>query len=352
MRAFALAALLACALVAGCSDAPADEEPVAASEALSTLHLACMGGEGSIPALESSYLGSCWGHIGHHTYLLPGPRVLQAVNGTLFAVEVDATNVAGEPELAVEASLDGAAWTLVGTIAYPLGQDPSDRYQINFSFETSATPLRLLRIRMPPSQYEGLAGYLDGSDLTATVSPPEAGMALPPLPVRTAGTCGDGVMESFFPSHPCWFGGYDNVDRLAGGDPQLIHVSWDVTDPGWFDSPSFLHTYILGEGAGGALEATARVQMWRLVHYGICSGTDPSNADVLPEVVIQASADGATWTEVARASGPYDQDIALAGDVPDGSRLLRFGTAPGASFDQGGCHHSLAFVVESGYRIT
>ncbi len=349
MRGVWVVGLLALAMLSGCTDTegPATVAAAAAPETWE-LRMPCMG-DGGVPELESSFLGSCWGHIGHHTFFVDPPVALESLRGDIFAVEVTGTDVAGEPELPVDVSLDGLAWSRVGTIPYPLGQETEDRYAINVSLDGSGAPFRFLRLSMPPSQYEGLAGYLDGSNLTATVSA-WAGPA-PPLAERRESTCSDGILESFFVEHPCWFGGYDPLDRLQGGEPTGIHVSWEVVDPSWYDSPSFLHTYFLGNGTGGVVEATARIQMWRLTHYGTCSGRDPLAAPIQPDAVLQASPDGAAWTEVARAAGTYDDPIALSGTVPDGSRFLRFGAETSASFDSGGCHHPVAFVVESGYRI-
>ncbi|HJQ93459.1 MAG TPA: hypothetical protein VJ874_04140 [Candidatus Thermoplasmatota archaeon] len=332
----------------GCLD-PAGG-PAAELDATSTqLRLHCLGDQG-IPTLESSYFGSCWAHIGHHTYFV-GPAVtLVGLAGTVSAVEITGTSLAEDPQLAVETSLDGQAWTQVGVIPYPLGEDASDRYEIPVNLTTEPTAFQFLRVRMPRSVHEGLAGYLDHSDLTASVQPGGASGA---VVVSRTGDCSDGaVMEDFFPEHPCWFGGIDVVDRTQGGAPQHSQVGASQTEESWYDSPSFLHTYLLAGGPGGALEATVRPQLWRLAHYaGRCSALDPLHASPSVVVLAQASSDGVAWAEVARGSTQTDEPVRLQGTVQDGAMFLRFGADRGPAWDFGGCHHPTAFLVDSSFSL-
>lgn len=316
-----------------------------------TIDLHCRNADKGVIAMESSYLGSCWGHVGHHTYFLGQPHVLHHVAGRVFAVEIAYTTLAddAEPVLPVQVSLDGSNWTTVAGFDYPLGQDPEDRYEIFTSATVEDVPFRFLRVHMPRSAHEGLAGYLDASNFTLAASP--AANAPPEPAPQTSADCRDGLLDSFFPEHPCWFGGYDNLDRQQGGDPDTLHASWDIYDESWFDAPSFLHTYYLS-GVGGRLQADVTVQMWRLFHYGLCSGLDPLNTPVAPTVVAEASPDGQQWSLIAQEPGSYLDPVHLEGDVPDDTRFVRFGAGRGASYSAGGCHHPVAFVVDSRLTIT
>ncbi len=311
--------------------------------------LHCRNASLGVVAMESSYLGSCWGHVGHHTYFLGDAYTLQHVAGRVFAVEIAYTTLADEPVLPVQVSLDGANWTTVAGFDYPLGEDPEDRYEIFTSAAVADVSFRFLRVHMPRSAHEGLAGYLDASNFTLQATPAPGA---PPEPAaRLSADCHEGLLDSFFADHPCWFGGYDPVDRQQGGDPETLHASWDIYDESWFDSPSFLHTYYLA-GVGGRLHADVTVQMWRMFHYGLCSGLDPLRTPVVPTVVAEASGDGQTWTRIAEVPGSYLDPVELEGDVPDDTRFLRFGAGRGASYSQGGCHHPVAFVVDSQLSIS
>ena len=346
-----LVAVLLPLVLSGCADGSDSQVAAADAVAPTTLRLQCLGLDGGIPALETSFLDSCWGHIGHHTYFVEEPVALVALTGQVFPVEVAYTTLAGHPALPVELSLDGRQWTTVGTIPYPLGEDASDRYEVQVDLPNVAmVPFRFLRVSMPLSAHDGLAGYLDGSNLTAYVLPLADA---PPLEPTAGGTCSDGdVMEDFFAEHPCWFGGMDAVDRALGGSPRLGQVAISQTEESWYDSPSFLHTYVVGGGPGGPFQASVTAQLWRVGHYaGRCSALDPLNASTSTVILAQASPDGALWAEVARSNGGNDEPILLEGTLPDGSMFLRFGGERGASWDFGGCHHPQSFLVESSFTI-
>ncbi len=338
-----LVVCLVMVMLAGCVS-----DPATTLSAPQSLDLHCGDPAKGFVAMESSALGSCWGHVGHHTYFLGDAYVLHHVAGRVFAVEIAYTSLAEEPALPVQVSLDGSNWTTVARFDYPLGSDPEDRYEIFTNASVADVPFRFLRVHMPRSMHEGLAGYLDASNFTLQATP-VAGVR--EAPGRLAATCADGLLDSFFDDHPCWFGGYDPIDRQQAGDPELVHASWDLYDESWFDSPSFFHTYYL-PGAVGHLQANVTVQMWRMFHYGLCSALDPTRTPVDPTIWADISGDGQIWTRVAQVQGSYTDASQLEGAIPGGTRFVRFGSGPSASYEAGGCHHPVAFLVDSSLSIS
>lgn len=294
-----------------------------------------------------SALGSCWGHIGHHHYFLGDPVDLHALSGSLFAVEVAPAQEA-DLDIAVQTSGDGTDWRTVLTVPYPLGDDLDDRYDIDIpETRVAAEAIRFLRVRMPFSELEGLAGYLDASRFNLTVTPAAGG---PSAPAKTGGDCAASQhLEAFFDAHPCWFGGHDNLDRVSPiGDPTHLHSAYEVVDDSWWDSPSFFHTYPFLGGASGAFTAKVTAEIWRLTHFVFTCGT-PAALDSLQgfDVFASASADGANWTEVARATTRTDEAVQFAGDLPAATRFVRFAAEAGGNYEAGGCHHLVAYLTDS-----
>ncbi len=332
-------------LVAGCASPQTPSTAMDAAEQPFEVRLHCMGEGGALMAMEATWFDSCWGHVGHHTYLLPDPVVVHAVAGHVFAVEVTGTAVAGASVVTLQSSLDGLDWTELGHVPYV--SDDDDRNDLVFDIATSPTTVRFVRIAMPPSIHDGLAGYLDHTNLTLTATRPTVPVA--PLQAPATHQCGSSVLEDFFPEHPCWFGGRDAVDEAAGGEPSGVHSSIVGSQSSYYDSPSFLHTYVVA-GAVGAFEATLRVQLWRAQQTPLCTVTYQEAPPVTPSVRAEASPDGVQWTTVAEAPGSYSDEVRLEGTIPPGMALLRFGTGAAAG-DQVGCHHPAAFLLESGFVL-
>jgi hypothetical protein len=335
-------------LLTGCTtplSAPAADAPAAPTVRV----LACGGGPDATAALETSALGSCWGHIGHHHYFLDAPVDVHAVEGELFAVEV-APAQERDLIIAVETSGDGHAWRPLLAIMYPLGEGSGDRHDIHVD-ETpvDARDVRFLRVRMPFSELEGLAGYLDGSRFHLTVTPATGRAAAADVALDCTRAA---HLEAFFAAHPCWFGGHDNLDRMSPvGDPTRLHAAYEVVDDSWWDAPSFFHTYPLLGGAAGPFTAQATAQIWRLTHFVITCGTAQAIDSLQAfDVIAQASADGAAWSEVARAPTQTGEPVALGGELPDGTRFVRLAAQAGGNYDAGGCHHPVAYLTDS--RLT
>jgi len=342
----AVLALPTLLVLAGClAPGPGPATTPAPGPSAAPALLDCGGADNGTAALEMSYLGSCWGHIGHHIYLVDPPRAVARVNGSLFAVEAEVAGIEGEPLIRFEASLDGRAWAPLGTAPYPYAGSglTEERHAIDFDFLADLVPARFVRVSMPPSTQEGLAGYIDHTRLFVHGRPVEAAEPAP----RPTSDCLDGVLESFFPEHPCWFGGYDRVDEALGGGPAAAHLG---TYPigSYYDSPSFFHTHYLGAGVEGPFAAEARVQHWRTPNqFALCSAYG-GEAPLRPVILAQASPDGRNWTEVARAEGDYDASVTLRGEAPEGTRLVRFAAAPSpGDQEHAPCHHPVAFLVES-----
>ncbi|MHB1262362.1 MAG: hypothetical protein ACYC2H_11685 [Thermoplasmatota archaeon] len=342
---FRLALMAILLVLAGCASPSTAPDALADAERPFQVRLHCMGEDGGLMAMEASWFGSCWGHVGHHTYLLPEPVVVHAMAGTFFAVEVTGTTVAGPAVVTVQASLDGLSWTLLGEVPY--ASDVDDRNEIAFDVPTPATTARFVRVAMPPSTHDGLAGYLDHTNLTLTATAPLT--PVPPLQAPTTQACATAVLEAFFIEHPCWFGGRDRVDEAFGGEPAGVHTDPVGTEGSYYDSPSFLHTYVVA-GTQGAFDATVRVQLWRAQQTPLCTVTYQAAPPITPDVRAEASPDGVQWSTVAEAPGSYTDEVRLEGTIPPGMALLRFGTGPAAG-DQVGCHHPAAFLLESGFVL-
>lgn len=316
-----------------------------------TWDLHCGGKANATAAMETSFLGSCWGHVGHHTYYRPDPVTIHGIAGTVFAVEVEPAETDDAPMIHIQASLDGSEWTDIAQFEYPLGLRLlilSGRHEIAFNETTEPTPARFVRIHMPRSDLDGLAGYLDASRANVTVSPAEAA----PLPERASSTCERHVMEAFFPEHPCWFGGQDNIDRHAPvDDPTGLHAAYEMVDDSWWDAPSFIHTHVLGN-VSGPFSAEVSAEIWRLTHHVFTCGTQRAVEGAGGfDILAQASPDGVTWTEVGRVHAQTGQAATLSGALPEASRFLRFGTEPAGNYDAGGCHHPVAFMTSSDVRL-
>jgi hypothetical protein len=328
-----MAAIILAVVLGGCT-----QNPDAPPEAME-LRLECSGANNATAALEYSYLGSCWGHIGHHTYWLERVIEVHALNVSMFVVEAEVAGMT-DGDIGIEASMDGRSWDFLAGIRYPYTGTgyTEERHPVAAHVATAPTPARFLRIHMPRSSQDGLAGYLDATNIVVRGMPSEA----PPLAPPTRSDCADGVMESYFAAHPCWFGGRDEVDA---GEPSHPHLGHYPTGS-YYDAPSFFHTHV---ATGDAFVAEVRVQHWRSANQlALCTVMDEQrDLPLQPRVVVQASPDGRNWTDAASGQAEYDQALALTGSLPPGTNLVRFAAAMGPGGSHPPCHHPVAFVVES-----
>ncbi|MHB8634483.1 MAG: hypothetical protein ACYDBQ_11065 [Thermoplasmatota archaeon] len=327
-------------LVAGCMTTPTG---LGAPPSVA-LHVALHCGGPNETSFEFGALGSCWGHFGHATYLLDPPLTVTRIEGTITAVEAEAAGIRGAPALSIEASLDGRRWTPIASLLYPQSGTGATEERHTWAFDAPVgnASVRLLRIRMPLSTQEGLAGYLDHTDLAIT-----GGKATlePPAP-RATSDCAQGLLESFFPTHPCWFGGDDPIDNVTGS-PDAVHLGMKPKGS-YYDAPSFLHTHALWN-ASGAFRANVIADSWRTTNqFALCSAEGNGAFPVQPHVFAQASANGTTWRTVATAQGNWGAPIVLRGVLPAATAFVRFQVerAPGDATDPA-CHHPAGFLVAS-----
>jgi hypothetical protein len=244
-------------------------------------------GNGGIAAMENSYVGGCWGHLGHHTYDLDGLHRVGAVSGSVFSVEEQFSPPTEGFVVLVEGSADGLAWTQLHAMPYVA---TSERQSIAFSFDGAGFEARFVRIRQPRSAAQGLSGYLDASRFDAELSPVDA----TPATAAHELSCERDVMERFFDAHPCWFGG---IDR--------------------YDAPSVFHTYPLGADRPLARVAGEVTFLpWRLDDYS--SGSSRTQIAGF----VQVSADGVRWTDAGRIEGSYGTPIAF--DLDTAGTTARF----------------------------
>lgn len=220
------------------------------------LSLNCNNQNADVQSMEHEYLEKgCWGHLGMHTYFLGRDTVydLQAGEGRVFSVEQQLSPPLEDPRLQtdppqlftplpIETSLDGIEWTRVSEVDYKfIGLESggtSSRQEIFFEFEADGQPFQYLRVRQPLSAAQGLSGYLDASRLAINVT--ESDESPPALSQASTRTCEKDIMEAVWDAHPCWFGG---INR--------------------WDTPSFIHTYPLGDATLDRVEGTATFAYWR-----------------------------------------------------------------------------------------
>ncbi|HVL47482.1 MAG TPA: hypothetical protein VM889_02900 [Candidatus Thermoplasmatota archaeon] len=274
----------------------------------------CGNVPGAVSMMEfSASGGACFNHMGHNTYFFgDATYALRKAWGRAFAVEQQFTPPAGEdglPDpfttpLLVETSADGVAWSLAGTGRYvfvstsPPGAP--DRQYVEFEFEGDGRAFRFLRVRAPQSAAQGLSGFLDASgfDLYADVvatSPPALATGI------LERACETHVMERFFTTHPCWFGG---INR--------------------YDSASFYHTYWAGDGAKlDRVRGKAILAPWRSDDFW---GASLQPADARVKAFVQTSLDGRDWDTVATVEGTFGAaipiDVLLSGKEARMVRLI------------------------------
>lgn len=305
-------------------------------EADTILRLRC-GNDATTPywAMEfSSSKGSCWIHGGHHTYFFGDTRfALRALVGYVFTVEQQLspptehnTDTLGTTPLHVQVSEDGITWVEVAHGEYRFA-GLEQRQRVDIAASVAAEPFRFLRIHEPLSAAQGLSGYLDHSefDVEADV------LGAVPIPAVASGSralsCATDILEDFFVTHPCTFGG---VDR--------------------WDAPSFYHTYPTGDGASlDRVQGSFTLAPWRLDDWS--DGDARANATNV-HAYLQTSVDGVSWTNVAQIDAEYGVpaafDIALGGEP---ARFVRLFPAYHARFDAMGDlaanHHPKGFFLDS-----
>ncbi|HLE96204.1 MAG TPA: PKD domain-containing protein [Candidatus Thermoplasmatota archaeon] len=256
--------------------------------------------------------GTCYMHGGHHTYDLGGPVTLRAGKAYVRTVEqhfappsdVRTATVPPYFPLVLETSLDGNSWTEIAAGRYVAGTafvaSGNDRQTLQFTFGAAPDAFRFLRIREPVSTTQGLAGYLDYSEGSLEVD--EADVPDPgDVPGRSRNlTCEADLMEDFFATHPCWFGG---IDR--------------------WDSASFFHSYYLeDEPTVERLHGSFAVAPWRSDDWFDAGDTAQTFGT---QVFVETSVDGRVWTAVAVVPAAFGEathfDVTL--DAPATVRLVR-----------------------------
>lgn len=285
-----------------------------------TLELDCSNPSADVGSMEHTYLEQgCWGHVGIHHYFVggDGAYTLHGGAGRLFSVEQQlsppvefAAPRTSPPQVVssmpVEVSLDGITWTRVADAGYRFAGLESGgtatRQEILFTFTAAGEPFRFIRVRQPLSAAQGLSGYLDASRMTLEVG--DAGLVPAPVVTRqenAARNCSEHIMEAVWAAHPCWFGG---INR--------------------WDTPSFFHTYPLGDARLDRVEATVVFAYFRPEDPGTCCGQTRSGILDGP-VLLQSSLDGEAWQTIATVEVGYGTPHTFAVDGLDGreSRFLR-----------------------------
>lgn len=293
-----------------------------------------------VRAMEFSYSDpTCFNHSGHHHFFLGQDTTykLRHISGLVFSVEEEFSvpteglmpvvsagplNVGLHTPVTIETSLDGVTWQGAGTGSYryldveetlawfncsTCSLESLYRQNVLFGIEGQGQEFRFLRSRQPVSMVtQGLSGFLDHTRLAVTVDPGTP-VAETPAPGSLDLPC-EQAMEAIHPLHPCWFGG---IDR--------------------YDSPSYFHTWFLGNATLDEVEASFIALPWRLDDF-----FQPLNLSVpLPQVpppgpeavtawldrltmkvdqvvdklevnvTLQASVDTQSWTDLATWRGRY-----------------------------------------------
>jgi hypothetical protein len=195
----------------------------------------------------------------------------------------------------VEISMDGKAWTHLADVRYWLANNSGvdDRQNMFFTFGANGESFRFLRFRDPMTATQGLGGYLDFSQfqLDVSVVGPAPAVALTPQ-TGVAKACDHDMMEMVFAQHKCWYG-------LS-----------------YYDAPSWLHTYYLGDSRLDRVRGTVQMAYFRPEDAG------QYQYETLPDdllggtLVVQASRDGLDWTTLGKVPVQYTLP-GQAFDLPD-----------------------------------
>ncbi len=317
------------------------------------------------PAEFSASGGTCWMHGGHNTYVLDAPVHLVGGTGWVLSVEqgfsppTEYEQAPVTTPVHIQASTDAQNWTDVATAEYRFLDDViagDNRQRIQFEF-TADTVTEYLRLHQPRSAAQGLSGFLDRSQIFLLANETDEDPT-PPRPVdeRTQTlSCTDGdVLEDFFTTHPCWFGG---INR--------------------YDAPSFFHTYQPGPGTTLAeLEGTVQVAPWRTddwflplpspVHVdlgepgvSVDRGETEAWADQVTQtrVFVQTSPDGQRWETVDTVPLLFGERAPFETELDhQPARFVRLIPDEHPAFDayqdQPALHHPEAFLVFSELTLT
>jgi hypothetical protein len=288
--------------------------------------------------------GTCWMHEGHHTYFFgDAPYALRSIQGFAFSVEQQFAPSL-DMRLTVETSMDGLHWTTVGYGQYKYLPDPNDpstlpfpeRQVVSLDIQGAGQVFRYLRIHEPPSLSQGLSGYLDHSQIHIAVDDASAPTkAHGGLHVTTRHTvqlsCEDDMMERFFDTHPCTFGGLDR-----------------------YDSASFFQTYPLTanatlDGIGGSFTLAP----FRADDF--FDGTPLTTSEDTAAYVL-TSTDGRAWTLQATIPAVYGVPTSFHVALDDANaRFVRLFPQYHALFDDtvnnASLHHPRAFFLHSNVTL-
>lgn len=300
-----------------------------------TLHFRCGGGTvngvPAIAAMENEYItqayknsGACWFHLGHHTYDIGRSVALHRINGSMFSVEQQfspPTEINDNGfSIIIEASESGLVWNEIARPLYTLG---SMRQTVNFDIDAAGAVARYVRIRQPRSIAQGLSGYIDSSNFDIAISEVDE-QPIPRFPATLR--CAQHVMERFFETHPCWFGG---INR--------------------YDSPSVFHTYPVAGATLTNIAGSVTFLPWRSDDYTQNGGSRTAIAGV-----VQTSVDGVTWTKAGDVMGTYGVPISFS--LPQASVLANY-IRLAAEYHTGASTHPAlkhvrGFIVDSSLQLT
>lgn len=296
-----------------------------------TLRLRC-GGDQTTPYWAMEFTASkktCWMHIGHFFYFFGGKTFhFQRVTGTAFTVEEQLSPPTGlDPDqpgnalIYVDISMDGLTWETVGHGSLRLAEM---RQEVRLDITGSGQPFRFLRIHNPPSSAEGLSGYLDAVSLDVQVTRGPRAPAATATTTHRALSCENDILEDFFTTHPCTFGG---INR--------------------WDAPSFMHTYWLG-GRGRINKIAGKLTLapWRYDDY-----TKGGGSALTTLAVIQTSTDGVHWNTIGEVPADYGKETSFSFPLKQvAAEFVRFFPELHANFDYPAApshHHPRAYFLNS-----
>lgn len=281
--------------------------------ASSTVIRALCGGNDlfKVWAMEySASQGTCWIHGGHHTYFVGDVYALRHVEGIAFSVEQQFAPPAALLEdptttpIHFQISMDGQAWQEVSRGTYrfistsPIGAP--ERQTVVFDFDGNGEHFRFLRIHNPLSLSQGISGYLDhtGFYIDADKVDNVNVKAKSLVPSTRVLDCEQGhLMEDFFATHPCTFGG---VDR--------------------YDSASFFHTYPVGaESELVRIDGQFTLAPFRTDDFFLKTenGTEVDYVNLTSTYAfVQTSVDGQHWTNRATVDAAWGVPTSFSVTLP------------------------------------
>lgn len=327
--------------------------PPGAAAADQTIHLFCDGSDGGLPMLEYGYVhDGCWAHLGIHTYFVGRDTVYRLMGGSgqLFSVEgdlsppwpteaaVDVGNASLGELVAFETSMDGESWHQVASTFFTIANVSDgvpERENLYFAFTGDQSEFRFLRVRQPLSATQGLSGYLDFSTIDLDV---QAVRAVEPIPLThqegVAKSCDHDIMESPWSLHPCWYGAV-----------------------GYYDAPSFFHTYFLGDSRLDRVQGTVQFVYFRAEDVGqFTGGYQPIGGVLNGKMRIQVSPDGLSWTNIALQPVSFEQpasfDLQNLGGVRAAFLRIASDWNPGYYQHVAALKHPTALLLSSSLNLT